>query len=53
MKKILIALDYNPSAQKVAETGYTLAKAMNVKAILLHVISDITYYSSLNYAHLK
>ena len=50
MKKILIALDYNPSAQKVAESGYALAKAMNAKAILLHVISDVTYYSSLNYS---
>ena len=29
MKKLLIALDYNPSAQKVAETGHNLAKAMH------------------------
>ena len=50
MKKILIALDYNPTAQKVAETGYALAKAMNAKTILLHVISDVTYYSSLDYS---
>jgi nucleotide-binding universal stress UspA family protein len=50
MKKILIALDYNPSAQKVAETGYALAKATNAKTILLHVISDVTYYSSINYS---
>ena len=50
MKKILIALDYNPSAQKVAETGYALAKALKARAILLHVTSDATYYSSLNYS---
>ncbi len=50
MKKILIALDYNPSAQKVAETGHKLAKAMNARIILLHVTSDATYYSSLNYS---
>ncbi|HJS56104.1 MAG TPA: universal stress protein [Chitinophagaceae bacterium] len=50
MKKILIALDYSLSAQRVAETGYELAKAMNAKAILLHVISDATYYSSLKYS---
>jgi len=31
MKKILIALDYNPSAQKIAETGYALAKSMNAR----------------------
>ncbi len=50
MKKILIALDYNPSAQKVAETGHRLAKSMNAKVVLLHVVSDFTYYSSLNYS---
>lgn len=50
MKKVLIALDYNPSSQKVAETGYALAKAMNAQTVLLHVASDATYYSSLNYS---
>jgi len=50
MKKILIALDYNSSAQKVAEMGHELAKAMNAEAVLLHVIADTTYYSSLEYS---
>ena len=50
MKKVLIALDYDPAAQKIAETGYALAKSMNAKVILLHVISDPAYYSSLNYS---
>lgn len=50
MKNVLIALDYNPSAQKVAEIGHKLAKAMKARTILLHVISDATYYSSLNYS---
>ena len=50
MKKILITLDYNPSAQKVAETGYELGKAMNAEVILLHVIEDAVYYSSLEYS---
>jgi len=27
MKKILIALDYNPTAQKVAEVGFSIAKS--------------------------
>jgi len=49
MKKVLIALDYNSTAQKVAELGYSMAKAMNVKIILLHVISDPVYYSSTGY----
>jgi len=50
MKKILIALDYDPTAQKVAETGYALAKAMKAEVILLHVISDPVYYSSTEYS---
>ncbi|MFA6676539.1 MAG: universal stress protein [Bacteroidales bacterium] len=50
MNKILIALDYDPTAQKVAEIGFTLAQAMKAEVILLHVITDITYYSSTNYS---
>ena len=50
MKKVLIAIDYDPSAQTVAEEGYKLAKSMNAQAVLLHVVSDATYYSSLNYS---
>ena len=46
MKKILIALDYDPTAQKVAETGYSLAKEMGAEVILLHVVSDPLYYNS-------
>ncbi len=47
MKRILIALDFDPSAKKVAEKGYSLAKAMNAEVTLVHVIADATYYSSL------
>lgn len=50
MKNILVALDYSRTAQRVAETGYNLAKAMNARTILLHVVSDYTYYSSLKYS---
>lgn len=50
MKKILIALDYDPTAQKITAAGYELAKAMNAQSILLHVTSYATYYSSLNYS---
>ena len=50
MKKVLIALDYNPTAQKVAETGYLLAKSLGADTILLHVISDPVYYSSTDYS---
>jgi nucleotide-binding universal stress UspA family protein len=44
--KILIALDYNPTAQRVAEIGFSLAKTMNAEVTLLHVIVDPIFYSS-------
>lgn len=50
MKKILIALDYDPTAQKIAEGGFALAKAMGAEVVLLHVISDPVYYSSTDYS---
>lgn len=50
VKKVLIALDYNPTAQKVAEVGFSMAKAMNAEIILLHVISDPVYYYSTEYS---
>jgi nucleotide-binding universal stress UspA family protein len=45
-KKVLIALDYNPTAQKVAEAGYSLAKSMGGEVTLMHVLTDLVYYSS-------
>ena len=45
LKKVLIALDYDPTAQKVAETGFSLAKTMGAEVILLHVISDPSHYT--------
>ncbi len=50
MKKVLIALDYEPSAEKIAETGYTIATALNAEVILLHVIAEPAYYSSMEYS---
>ncbi|MEI7597046.1 MAG: universal stress protein [Bacteroidota bacterium] len=49
ISKVLIALDYDPTAAKVAELGYSLAKTMDAEVILLHVIVDGTYYSALEY----
>jgi len=46
MKKVLIALDYDPTAQKVAETGFSLAKSLNAEVILLHVIKDSATYDT-------
>jgi nucleotide-binding universal stress UspA family protein len=50
MKKVLIALDYDPTAQKVAEKGFALAKTMGAEVILLHVIIDPVYYASTEYS---
>jgi nucleotide-binding universal stress UspA family protein len=48
--KILIALDYDPSAQIVANAGYALAKSMDADVTLLHVMSDPVYFTSVNNA---
>jgi len=50
INKILIALDYNPTAQKVAEKGYALGKAMGAEIYLLHVVAEPLYYSSAGYS---
>jgi nucleotide-binding universal stress UspA family protein len=46
IKKVLIALDYDPTAQTVAETGFSLARAMDAETVLLHIISDPVIYTS-------
>lgn len=46
IKKVLIALDYNETSQKVAEQGFAIAKAMKAKIILLHVIFEQPIYYS-------
>lgn len=50
MEKVMIALDYDPTAQKVAEIGFTLATAMKAKVILMHVITEMKFYSSMVYS---
>ena len=45
INKVLIALDYDPSAQKVAEVGFSLAKKGEIEFTILHVISDPSKYS--------
>lgn len=46
MKKVLIAVDYHPVSEKVAEKGYDLAKSMNAEVCLLHVLDDVGFYSA-------
>jgi nucleotide-binding universal stress UspA family protein len=50
MKKVLIALDYDPTAEKIAETGYALAKATGSEVVLIHVVAEPNYYSTLDYS---
>ena len=50
IKKVLIALDYSPTAQQVAEEGFSMVKAMKAEVILLHIISDPVFYSSTEYS---
>lgn len=50
IKKVLIAMDYDETSQKVAEEGYSMAKMLNAETILMHVISEQPlYYSSYTY----
>lgn len=45
MKKILIAIDYTPAAEKVAEAGYALAKVIKAEVVLVHVITEPAFYA--------
>lgn len=53
IKKVLIALDYDPTVQRVADIGFSMAKTMSAEVILLHVIADVTYYSALEYSQIE
>jgi len=44
MKKVLICIDYNPTSEIVADSGYKLAQSLNAEVCLLHVIADVQYY---------
>jgi nucleotide-binding universal stress UspA family protein len=50
MKKVLIALDYDPTAKNVAESGFSLADSMGAETFLLHVLSEPVHYSGLAYS---
>ena len=50
MKKIIIALDFDESAEKVAQTGFEIAKGLNAEVVLLHVVAEPANYSSNAYS---
>lgn len=44
MKKVLIALDYNPKSETVVRKGFEMAKLMGAEVCLFHVLADVRYY---------
>ncbi|GAB2769854.1 universal stress protein [Salinimicrobium soli] len=46
MKKVLIAIDYNPVSEKVVKEGYELAKTLGAEICLVHVLDDLGYYTT-------
>ncbi|MEI6755080.1 MAG: universal stress protein [Paludibacter sp.] len=46
-KKVLIALDYDPTSKKVAEDGFKMAKDMGAEVTLLHVTVNSFLYTSI------
>src|SRR5690554_113263 len=45
MKKVLIAIDYNPNSEPVVNQGYELAELMGAEVCLFHVLADTRYYN--------
>lgn len=50
IRTVLVALDYEPSAQYVAEMGYTIATGLGADVVLMHVVADYVYYTSTEYS---
>ena len=49
IKNVLIALDYNPTAQKIAELGFAFANAMQAKITLSTIYENYTNYTPVIY----
>jgi len=45
MKKVLIAIDYTPAAERVAKAGFEIARAMHAEIKLVHAITEPLYYA--------
>ncbi|MFD0975668.1 universal stress protein [Salinimicrobium gaetbulicola] len=46
MKKVLVAIDYNPVSEKVARAALDLIKNMPAEICLIHVLADVSYYGA-------
>jgi nucleotide-binding universal stress UspA family protein len=49
IKNVLIALDYNPTAQKIAELGFAFATAMHAKITLVTIYENYADYTPVIY----
>jgi len=45
LQKILIAMDFHPTSEKVAEVGFAMAKSLGAEVVLLHVKVQVVDYS--------
>lgn len=46
MKKVLIAVDYNPVSEKVANAALELVRSLDAEICLIHVLADVGYYGT-------
>ena len=49
IKKVLIALNYDSSAKKIAKAGCLVANALHAEIFFLHVLSIPMFYNTMNY----
>jgi nucleotide-binding universal stress UspA family protein len=46
MKKVLIAIDYNPASEEVANAALELIRSMDAEISLIHVLTEVSYYGT-------
>lgn len=46
MKKVLVAIDYNPISEKVVNEALKLTDSMEAEICLIHVLADVSYYGT-------
>ena len=46
MKKVLIAIDYHPTSEKIAKAGHWLAQQLGAQVCLIHVRAELGYYTT-------
>lgn len=46
MKKVLVAIDYNPVSEKVVNAALDLVDSLEVEICLIHVLAEVSYYGT-------